>query len=110
MASRVQDSELSKTSGISRLNVDPLGATGFHPDRNPMERSLMCHHPIRSKNNIGMILALLFMVAPPASAQTVVTAGLVRGVVSDSSNAVDPQATVLLSARDTGGRFTRTAM
>src|SRR6202142_2199500 len=68
----------------------------------------MCHHPIDPKSGIGLILVLLFMIVSIASAQTVVTAGLVRGVVSDSSNAVVPQATVLLSARDTGQRFTRT--
>jgi Carboxypeptidase regulatory-like domain/TonB dependent receptor len=69
----------------------------------------MRHDYIHPKISAGFSFVLLLLIAPQlASAQTVVTAGVVRGVVSDSSNAVVPQAIVLLSARDTGQRFTRT--
>jgi hypothetical protein len=43
-----------------------------------------------------------------AAAQTIVNTGIVRGVVTDKSGAVVPEATVVLSSRGTGQREART--
>ena len=69
----------------------------------------MRHDHIHPKSGAGLILVLALVITSQfAGAQTVVTTGVVRGVVTDSSSAVVPQATVVLSARTTGQRVTRT--
>ena len=57
----------------------------------------------------GYLLVLLCgALSVESHSQSVVTTGVVRGVVSDSSSAVVPQATAVLLARNTGQRVTRT--
>lgn len=55
---------------------------------------------------VGFLLAA--MAWRPVSAQTTVTTGVVRGMVSDSSGAVVPQAAVVLLALGTGQQLVRT--
>src|SRR5215471_4743804 len=55
------------------------------------------------------VLFLLLAVCQAGSAQTVVTTGAVRGVVSDSSGAVIANATVTLISRATGRSVERTS-
>jgi hypothetical protein len=58
--------------------------------------------------NPARFFLLLVMACRLCGAQTVITTGVVRGIVSDQSGAVIPGATVVLAMRATGQGLTRT--
>jgi hypothetical protein len=84
------------SSGLSLLSCSP--------DLDILERPMLSVHPGRYLR----FVLLLAMTCELCGAQTAITSGTVRGMVSDQSGAVIPGTTVVLTTQGTGQRLTRT--